>query len=63
MLAAGTARGVHASGIDVATRVALGLALSKAIVEMHAGTIRAGSDGLGKGATFAIDLPIHGTNR
>lgn len=40
----------------------LGLALSKAIVEMHAGTIRAGSDGLGKGATFAIDLPIRGSN-
>jgi two-component system CheB/CheR fusion protein len=41
----------------------LGLAISKAIVEMHAGTIRAGSDGLGKGATFAIDLPIHGSSR
>jgi PAS domain S-box-containing protein len=40
----------------------LGLALSKAIVEMHAGTIRAGSDGLGKGATFAIDLPIRESN-
>jgi hypothetical protein len=38
----------------------LGLAISKAIVEMHAGTIRAGSDGLGNGATFAIDLPIRG---
>jgi two-component system CheB/CheR fusion protein len=35
----------------------LGLAISKAIVEMHGGTIRASSDGIGKGATFAIELP------
>jgi two-component system CheB/CheR fusion protein len=38
----------------------LGLAISKAIVEMHAGTIRARSEGPGKGATFAIDLPVRG---
>jgi PAS domain S-box-containing protein len=36
----------------------LGLAISKAIVEMHAGTIRARSEGQGKGATFVIDLPV-----
>jgi PAS domain S-box-containing protein len=36
----------------------LGLAISKAIVEMHSGTIRAHSDGLGEGATFVIELPI-----
>jgi signal transduction histidine kinase len=41
----------------------LGLALSKAIVEMHAGTIRAHSAGLGKGATFVIELPIRESNR
>jgi PAS domain S-box-containing protein len=35
----------------------LGLAISKAIIEMHGGTIRACSDGLGKGATFVIELP------
>jgi PAS domain S-box-containing protein len=40
----------------------LGLAISKTIVEMHAGTIRAHSDGLGKGATFQIELPIRGSN-
>jgi two-component system CheB/CheR fusion protein len=34
----------------------LGLAISKAIVEMHGGTIRAHSEGQGKGATFVIDL-------
>jgi two-component system, cell cycle sensor histidine kinase and response regulator CckA len=35
----------------------LGLAISKAVVEMHGGKIRAESAGLGKGATFLIDLP------
>jgi two-component system, chemotaxis family, CheB/CheR fusion protein len=36
----------------------LGLAISKAIIEMHGGTISARSKGLGKGATFVIELPI-----
>jgi PAS domain S-box-containing protein len=35
----------------------LGLAISKAIVEMHGGTIRAHSEGIGKGATFTVELP------
>jgi PAS domain S-box-containing protein len=35
----------------------LGLAISKAIVEMHGGTIRAHSEGIGKGATFVVELP------
>lgn len=34
----------------------LGLAISKAIVEMHHGSIRAFSQGTGKGAKFVIDL-------
>ena len=34
----------------------LGLAISKAVVEMHGGSIRAMSPGAGKGATFAIEL-------
>ena len=38
----------------------LGLAISKAIVEMHAGTIRVRSEGRGKGATFVIELPVRG---
>ena len=41
----------------------LGLAISKAIVEMHAGTIRARSEGRGKGATFMIELPVRGSSR
>ena len=35
----------------------LGLAISKAMVEMHGGTISAHSEGRGKGATFRIRLP------
>jgi signal transduction histidine kinase len=36
----------------------LGLAICKAIVELHGGTIRADSEGKGKGATFTITLPV-----
>jgi signal transduction histidine kinase/CheY-like chemotaxis protein len=35
----------------------LGLALSKALVELHGGVIRAASPGPGKGATFSVELP------
>ena len=35
----------------------LGLAISKVLVEMHGGTIRAESAGLGAGATFVVALP------
>ena len=36
----------------------LGLAISRQLVELHAGTIRASSAGEGQGATFAVQLPI-----
>ncbi len=35
----------------------LGLAICKALVELHRGSIRAESGGAGKGATFIIELP------
>jgi len=38
--------------------VGLGLSISKMLVKMHEGTILAYSDGLGKGATFTIQLPL-----
>ncbi|PYL15780.1 MAG: hypothetical protein DMF46_04950 [Verrucomicrobia bacterium] len=37
----------------------LGLAISKAIIEIHNGRVRARSEGLGKGASFIIDLPLN----
>ena len=36
----------------------LGLAVARHLVELHGGTIRAESDGLGKGAVFTVDLPL-----
>ena len=36
----------------------LGLAISKALVEMHGGKIEAHSEGRGKGATFRVRLPL-----
>jgi two-component system CheB/CheR fusion protein len=36
----------------------LGLAISKAVIEMHGGSISARSGGRGQGATFVIDLPL-----
>jgi signal transduction histidine kinase len=35
----------------------LGLSIAKHLVEMHGGTIRVASDGVGKGATFRVLLP------
>ena len=37
----------------------LGLAITQAIIEAHGGTITAASEGLGKGATVTIRLPLH----
>ena len=39
----------------------LGLALVKGLVEMHGGEVRAHSDGPGKGAEFAVELPLDET--
>lgn len=36
----------------------LGMAITKEIVELHGGTVRAHSEGEGKGATFVVRLPV-----
>jgi PAS domain S-box-containing protein len=36
----------------------LGLAICKQLVELHGGSIRASSEGEGKGSTFSVELPV-----
>ncbi len=36
----------------------LGLAIARQLVELHKGTIEAASDGVGRGATFTVKLPL-----
>lgn len=38
--------------------IGLGLAIARSLVELHDGTIRAASDGPGRGCTFTVSLPL-----
>lgn len=46
-------RNVSGAGLGV------GLALARSIIELHQGTLEAGSEGLGKGAIFTMRLPLN----
>jgi signal transduction histidine kinase len=44
-------------GVDDGEGIGIGLAVARSIVEMHGGSIAMSSEGLGKGATFTVELP------
>jgi signal transduction histidine kinase len=51
-------------GIDrAAGGLGLGLAISRSLCEMHGGSIRAQSDGAGKGSVFTVELPRYASAR
>lgn len=50
--------GAFAQGTHHFGGLGLGLAISRALVEMHSGSIRVESPGRGKGATFFVELPV-----
>jgi PAS domain S-box-containing protein len=54
-------RQADASSTRVHGGLGLGLAISRQLVELHGGTIRAESAGEGRGATFTVELPVTGT--
>jgi PAS domain S-box-containing protein len=51
-------RQADASATRVHGGLGLGLAIAKSLVELHDGMITAHSEGLGRGATFAVRVPI-----
>lgn len=46
------------SGMDGNSGLGIGLALTRHLIEMHNGSVKAHSDGAGKGASFALVLPL-----
>jgi signal transduction histidine kinase/ActR/RegA family two-component response regulator len=58
-----TFRQADASSTRTHGGLGLGLSIVRHLVEMHAGTVHAESEGAGKGATFTVQLPVRATDR
>src|SRR5262249_25466392 len=54
---------IEPTGDRVRSGLGIGLALARRLVELHDGTIEAQSDGIGKGTTFTIRLPVLAAGR
>lgn len=51
-------QGSSTSGKARRTGLGLGLAIVRHLVEAHGGSVTAASEGIGKGATFTVELPV-----
>ena len=51
-------QGTATSGAARRTGLGLGLAIVRHVVEAHGGAVGATSDGIGRGATFTVELPV-----
>ncbi len=58
-----TFRQADASSTRTHGGLGLGLSIVRHLVEMHGGEVRAQSDGLGRGASFIVRLPVRTTDR
>jgi signal transduction histidine kinase len=50
---------VNDSGINTYGGLGIGLTLVKNFVQMHGGSIDIHSEGIGKGSTFTVNLPVY----
>lgn len=54
----GLVKGSYVTNQNAAQGTGLGLYISKSIIDLHGGEIKASSEGRGKGATFYFSLPV-----